>query len=67
MKSDWKGDLSLFWKYESGNDYVDAVAVTCCNEAEGFDNRHLVESGAIYLALIFSTRLLNRYAMADFL
>lgn len=49
MKSNWKGDSSLYWKYESGDDYISAVAVTCCNEADGFNNRYLVESGALII------------------
>jgi hypothetical protein len=44
----WQGNLDLFYKWESGDDYLSAVAVTCCNEAEGYSNRYLVQSGSLY-------------------
>ena len=45
MKNKWQGDSSLYWKHCAGDDYIQAVKVTCCNEADGPDNLWLVESG----------------------
>jgi hypothetical protein len=50
MKNDWQGSNGFWFKYESGNDYVDVVGVTCCNEADGANNVYLVESGSIYFS-----------------
>jgi hypothetical protein len=59
MNNKWNGDSSLYWKYDDGADYVQAVAVTCCNEAGGYDNRFMVESGTMYFGDDYFNRALE--------
>lgn len=49
MRGGWQGGDSLYWRHDPGADYISAVKVTCCNEADGPDNLWMVESGALPL------------------
>jgi hypothetical protein len=46
MKRKWQGGSGHYWRHYPGDSWIDAVKVTCCNEAEGPDNLWLVEKGS---------------------
>ena len=57
-KKSWKyfGDVNLeygglFWQWDGGPDYVNAIDVTPCGDAGGPDNLFHIAKGSIYLPL----------------